>query len=68
MGWVIFLIILAIVVIGILISRRGSRIVKCTNCGFRMTYNRFRKNGGCIRCGTDLYEETGERPRNRRIM
>lgn len=53
--------ILSLLVLG---RRRQSRIVECTNCGFRMTHRRFRDNGGCVRCGTDLFVETGTYPRN----
>jgi hypothetical protein len=42
---------------------RKCRIIVCTNCKFRMTLGQFERNGGCIRCGTDLYEETGRYPR-----
>jgi hypothetical protein len=67
-GFITVILIILVVAILIWVSRRRTRIVKCTNCGFRMTYKRFRDNGGCIKCGTDLYEETGRRPSNRRIM
>jgi len=43
---------------------RKNRIIACPNCGFRMTLRRFETNGGCIRCGTDLYHDTGRYPRN----
>ena len=52
-------------IIGILLAQRRSkqllRIIVCENCGAKMTYKRFLDNGeACIRCGSDLYEETDE--------
>jgi len=38
---------------------QAKRIVRCKNCGNKMTYGYFRKYG-CQKCHTDLFDETGE--------
>ena len=50
-----------VIVCGLLIwwaysrQRKLNRIVECSNCHRRMSYQRFRDAGGCPKCGTDLY-------------
>ena len=35
------------------------QVVECVNCRDRMTRARHRKNGGCVRCGSDLIRRSG---------
>ena len=38
------------------------QVVECVNCSIKLTRAKLRKNGGCIRCGTDLVR-TVKKPR-----
>ena len=41
-------------------ARRNREVVSCVNCGNRMTYRRFSEHGGCLQCGSDLYDKVGQ--------
>ena len=50
-----------IMVVGLLmIAGAGYRayynrqVVECLNCRIKLSRAQFRKNGGCLQCGTDL--------------
>ena len=37
-------------------SKRDKIPVRCLNCDTVMSHGRWRKNDGCIACGSDLFE------------
>jgi len=39
-------------------AKKNREIVTCSSCGNRMTRKRF-SEGGCPRCGSDLFTGTG---------
>ena len=46
---------------GVVRARAKNEIITCGSCDNKMTLGRFRAEGGCPRCGSDLFKRTGER-------
>ena len=59
------LVVVAVVVVGFLLfvwlpRRRNNEVVECGSCGNRMTFGAFKRRDGCPRCGSDLFNRTGQ--------
>ncbi len=55
-GSVCIFVVFMIFAVGKKYAKRDKIPVRCLNCGTVVSHGRWRKNDGCITCGSDLFE------------
>jgi len=58
---VVALLIVGWIALKIYAASRNKEIVTCGSCNNKMSLGHFKQKGECPRCGSNLYNRTGER-------